>query len=550
MLESEPTPLERRLPGVQRDLATITETCLARLPQQRYDSVRELSSDLERFLEGRPIAARPVGWGERLLRRARRRPKTAELIAGSLRLSLTYLALAVTTAIRHARDLEAERNAAIAARRDAEGLLDFLLDDLHEDLDRIGRLDLLDKVARLSLDYYDRRGVGGPEDELRRGRALSNAGGVLESSGDIARAIEAYSDNLRRFDALAAVEPDPRWQRERIRAHAALADAHAVRGDLAPAREHAREALQLGDAGTAAEAGLEGWSDLLFETVSTAGWIEREAGDPQEARRLIHRALDMATAESLRPEADPKWLNRRAMALSYLGLMRHEDGDAEAALERYEQALTICSELVARAPDDTAWREELLYTLNRIASAHLDRGGHAAALAALERASTQADLLLGVEPGNAEWAREQNITFASMAVARRELGDLEGALRDIGRSLEISRRMLARFPTNHSAANDLAWDLVDAGRIQHDLGRRGEAAASWREALDVVRRAREAAPQSLYYMDTEAQALLELGRTEEARPLVAQLREADWHAPELWALVEREQARLRLGGTP
>ncbi|MEO1083152.1 MAG: serine/threonine-protein kinase, partial [Acidobacteriota bacterium] len=69
-------PLRVKVPSLSRDLATIIETCLAPEPERRYDSVRALAEDLESYLDGAPIRARPVGAAERLVRRARRHPKT------------------------------------------------------------------------------------------------------------------------------------------------------------------------------------------------------------------------------------------------------------------------------------------------------------------------------------------------------------------------------------------------------------------------------------------------------------------------------------------
>jgi len=58
IVEDEPTPLRRLVPGIPVDLETIVHKAMARNPGERYESASELAADLRRFLEGDPIKAR------------------------------------------------------------------------------------------------------------------------------------------------------------------------------------------------------------------------------------------------------------------------------------------------------------------------------------------------------------------------------------------------------------------------------------------------------------------------------------------------------------
>ena len=74
---------------ISRDLETICMRCLEKDPKQRYASAAEVGDDLNRFLDGRPIHARPVGRVEKYLRWCKRRPAAAATIVLSFLLCLS-----------------------------------------------------------------------------------------------------------------------------------------------------------------------------------------------------------------------------------------------------------------------------------------------------------------------------------------------------------------------------------------------------------------------------------------------------------------------------
>jgi len=78
----KPAPKLRSLaPGLDRDLETICTKCLERDPRARYHSAGELADDLERWLHGHSIVARPVSPPVHLWRWARRNPLVAQMAA-------------------------------------------------------------------------------------------------------------------------------------------------------------------------------------------------------------------------------------------------------------------------------------------------------------------------------------------------------------------------------------------------------------------------------------------------------------------------------------
>src|SRR5262245_142919 len=91
--ELEPVAPLRLNPTVGRDLDTICLKCLEKQPPKRYATAGALAEDLQRFLENRPILARPAGPVEKLARWCRRNPLVAASLGGALVVFVTAFVL-------------------------------------------------------------------------------------------------------------------------------------------------------------------------------------------------------------------------------------------------------------------------------------------------------------------------------------------------------------------------------------------------------------------------------------------------------------------------
>ena len=126
VLEREPTLPHALNPQVDLDLETICLKCLQKEAGKRYESAAALADDLERWLRGEPILARPVGSLGRLARWCRRNPVVAGLTAAVAVALLAGTGISTHFAVqadRRANAERVERERAQAAEDDLERML-------------------------------------------------------------------------------------------------------------------------------------------------------------------------------------------------------------------------------------------------------------------------------------------------------------------------------------------------------------------------------------------------------------------------------------------
>jgi serine/threonine protein kinase/Tfp pilus assembly protein PilF len=145
-----------------RDLETICARCLEREPTARYQSAAELAEDLDRWLEGRPIVARPVSPATRTWRWAKRNPKLASSVLGCALAGLIALAFVTFTFLPDTSPFRplltiSEKSIAVLPFQNlsedkanayfAEGVQD-------EILTRLSKISDLKVISRTSTEHY------------------------------------------------------------------------------------------------------------------------------------------------------------------------------------------------------------------------------------------------------------------------------------------------------------------------------------------------------------------------------------------------------------
>ena len=162
---SEPISVHRLAPHTPRDLATICDKCLNIEVGRRYASAAELQADLERYLAGVPVHARPAGNVERTWRWCRRNPSWAIALCSVSILLIGIAALSFWYTANLRRELvrteQAERSERAASESAQHRLWDAYMAEVtarngsRQVGQRFAALDTIEKAAAL-LDVVGR----------------------------------------------------------------------------------------------------------------------------------------------------------------------------------------------------------------------------------------------------------------------------------------------------------------------------------------------------------------------------------------------------------
>jgi len=518
VVNEEPTPLRQRVPSLPADLRAIVMKCLEKEPARRYDSARALAEDLGRFLDGRPVLARPTGSLYRLVKLARRHRALVAVAAAAL------VAISLTGGMwLHARRASA-RQAVLAQRfgqqveqiesilwraqslevhdiRPTREVLAKALADIERDMVRLGSiaagpghsalgrgyLALQDvATARTHLEAAWAAGYRNPEVAF----ALGSVMGLLyqrELAG-LATVTDRSQRERRRREAERTYR-DPALQYLRASSGSALVAPELLRALLAFYEARTDEALAGARAAFSRVPWLYQAKVLEGETHRMIGSAHEEAGRYASAV-AAYQAADVALREAARigrsaPAVHEAlcrvWSNILYLEVWALG---------QASESHYATAVRACTDAATVDPDNAVTMTRLAAVHNTWAELAVGQGGDPSA--AVTAAIAAARAAVGKAPDNVA-ARSQ------LAIAFWERGKHEMARGADPRPSFLEGRghleqALRLDPRDSHALTSLGLLLLDQGVWEDE--RRLDPTATLERSADAFRRAWDLEPQS------------------------------------------------------
>src|SRR6267378_1305566 len=197
--ETEAPKLRSLEPSLDRDLETICARCLERDPKARYQSAGDLAADLERWLDGRPIVARPVSPPARIWRWSQRNPKLVGAAVAGLLLGAATVWPFRGELFRPSQFNPPDRSIAVlpftdsSESKDQDYLCDGISEEILHTLAQVDGLRVAGRTSSFSLKGKNTKEVG---EKLNVGNVLE---GSLQRQGNRVRVTAELVDARNGF---------------------------------------------------------------------------------------------------------------------------------------------------------------------------------------------------------------------------------------------------------------------------------------------------------------------------------------------------------------
>jgi serine/threonine-protein kinase len=459
--DDPPTPPRRLTRDCPRDLETVCLRCLEKEPARRYASAEVLADELRRFLDGKPILARPVGPLGRAWRWCRRQPWLASLLA----------ALTVCAALLGVQWWRAERNAADARQHAASAAAHATAAD-----------QATQEANRLLAEAVEQRQRAEDQKKRADARFRTAHGAVRElvvwvSESVLARVPQFQSHRKDLLDR--AVRYSEEFVREK-------ADDPTLRFELA---------------------------DLCFKSAQVTGDI----GFKAEALDRYRRAAELYDGLLREDPANQRYLTEQGHILNNSGTLHESLGDHPRALAAYRAALVVYARLRDANPGDLGYRASIAKTLHNLGKAESDTGEFGPALDHLGQGRAICLELVQAHPSNGTYPLLLADVDTLLGVAYARLGRHDESRDAHDRALRAREELAKKSPNNPELQLALAASYRLIGDQQRHAGRADEAAATLQKALAAVNAAGKINPNLTRLPLELAATLVDLSEVHRAR---------------------------------
>ena len=470
-----------------------------------------VAADLREHCDGRQmgllkIAAGMIGVGldDLAQREAQRRNRrlyaiTAASVAGMLFTSgLAYTAID-------------SRDAARDQRREAEGLIGFMLGDLRDKLQPVGRLDVLDAVGARALAYYEDQDKQRLTDDAlaQRSKALNLMGEIAASRGDLDGALRRYREALAgTAEALRRAPNDPQRMFDHAQSVFYVGEIARLRGDIEEAGRQFREYRRLADAMIAAEPGNATWQLEGVYASTNLGIVENGLGQYSQAAATLQRSVAAMEVLLAAEPANRKYLQLLSEALANSSEAEENSGRLDLAIRQRERQLSLLAPYLAQDRPDADLRQDAMIANMALSRQRFMRGETKAALDQAATAVRLGHRLVDLDPDNANWRGRSAVTELNQATLLLRAGRNAEAQTVADLGCQKAEALVAKDATVNFFQEARRRCLAIRAELALVRGATAEAVALARQFLGEVRTAQGGRSINDRFAAAQAQKLL------------------------------------------
>lgn len=507
--------------GINKDLRQVVAKLTSPKASQRYQDAEALRADLNQWQLGFPLSFD----NHKLMTATNKAIKRHPWITLGL---FVVLFSAVFVAIKYTRDIQNQQALTVAEKNATDELMNYMLDDLYENLERIGRIDVLRNVAEKSVAHLAKKDplTMDKDSHLQTAKAYINTGRVfdyLEQSEQAQQMFKAADQHLQHA-RLAGAEP--------LDYYPLFADLKVRQSQVLSSKgqEQATEAV-LTDGIDAMNQLLllspESSPLMLWEAHLELAYLMMEYARASEAKEHVETTMALASEQLAQKPQDAEWLYASSQSHQMKAWYELDFGSVEQGIIETQKAITLAQASIKQDPEDLKKQNNERILHNQLAYLYLEAGDPTSAKAAALTAIELGNALKLKAPFNQEFEREQAYSFSTAGEVHQQLGDLDSALHFYQQGLAISKRNHEKDPNNFSAANDLGVDALLVAGLQLELGDELEATKAFNEIETLMEPVHQAEPNNKYYTHTLLVAKLQLKKFKDAKPLYDQLKSND-----------------------
>ncbi|HMJ05922.1 MAG TPA: protein kinase [Chthoniobacterales bacterium] len=469
--------------ALRGDLDTIILRALSKARERRYRGAGHLADDLRRYLEGRPVRARPDTFGYRATKFIRRN----KLMATAAALILATLCGGIVATTYEARVARAERRRAERRFSEVRKIANSLMFEFHNSIAELpGSLAARQLVTRRAVEYLDSLAQEAGDDLSLKSELALAYDKIGRLTFDLREAIRTHEKAVALNEALVQAAPAQTAYRVQLsESYEGLSDVMKIAGHSQNAIEDARKALALMESAARTQPGQREMETGLADRHIGLAVALADAGDFRGARQSAEAAVRIQEKIIAQEPANKE--ARRELASGYAII---SDADADAgnlaqAIDHARKAATTAQEMFELDPTPSRNRRDMWAAHFRLGRHLAATGDNRAAMANYQHAVGFIEALAAADPNDTGHRRWLALTYSAMGDVSAALGQVTEAFAWQQKALAISGKLAREDPARVEAERDVARINYSTGALWLARGELERAASCFDRAISI-----------------------------------------------------------------